>query len=242
MKILSLNVNDFGGAVEYREEYKKLYGTKGYIKRWDKLDKTSSIVGILGFITGETPTIVILQEFDLNSPEAKGFTKSLDSAGYEIIHELPSNRPSMTVMFIKKEVHIKHLSNPHDRSLRACVIEINNYIIYGTHIPPCYDDDFWEELFEFYNKYQDRKIALVGDFNTVNLKNRKKCLELICNGAIDAWVQRGNSNETPTINDDGRLDRVFMSASMYDDLNNIQIVPETLNNMTDHAALIVDIK
>lgn len=242
MKILSLNVNDFGGAVEHREEYKKLYGTKEYIKRWDKLDKTSSIAGILSFITGEAPAIVILQEFDLNSREAKGFIKSLDSFGYEIIHEQPSTRPSMTVIFIKKEAPIKHLSNPHDRSLRACVIEINNYIIYGTHIPPCYDDNFWNELFGFYNKYEDKKIALIGDFNTVNIKNRKRCLKLVCNGAIDAWIQKGNSNETPTIIDGGRLDCVFMTTSMYGDLNNIQINPSPINNMTDHAALIVDIK
>ena len=147
MKIFNLNVNDFGGADKHLEEYKQIYGSRWCIKKWDYIDKTIEIKGIIECIEGFTPDIVIFEEYDINSIEAQSFEMKMKEKGYELKSESTTyKRPSMTVFFIKTSLEHSYVSVGHTKNGRAYAIKVKDVIIYGTHVPPKFDEDFWREL------------------------------------------------------------------------------------------------
>lgn len=233
MKIISININDFGGVSNHREEYKQIYGNRTYLSEWDKLDKTDSINGILGFIIQYSPDIVILQEYDINSAEAQSFYQKMAECGYLLKSEKSTlKRPSMTVMYIKKSIDFHEMHVGHERSIRAYAIKSEDIIIYGTHIPPRYDEQFWTELHNFIRKTNSEKYILIGDFNTINYKNNNE-LDILLENAVDAWKEKGHNKPISVAGD-----YVIISKSI--DLKNIEI--DRFNEIkTDHPAVLVTI-
>ena len=245
MKILSLNINNFGG-LKCKEQYKKEYK----LDEWTAIDKISESTEIFAYIQQEKPVIAILHEFELNTNIANQFIEYMDRIGYEIIpyEETKLKNPSITIMFVSKELLYEKIDNPHNlksnKTLRASVIKAEDCIIYGVHIPPTYDSDFWVELICFYNRHKEKKIVVIGDYNAYDLgtEQKKKYLELLALNAKDAWLEKGYSNSTKTYIKGRRLDYAIMSPSLYECLNNIRIDPYLMtNDKTDHAALIIEI-
>lgn len=231
MKIISLNVNDFGGCMEHLEEYKKRYGYQA-IRKWDFLDKKENVQGIFEFIEKTTPEIIVLQEFDINSTEAKLFTAKLEKLGYKLKSEFPSTRPSMTVMFVKnisyKEIRTCHI----ERNLRAYAIEVEDYIIYGTHVPPKYDNVFWDEIEDLWSVYEKHKLVMIGDMNTINFHNNKRLNQLLLK-AIDVWNAKGNVEKISVAGD-------YALISKNIDIEKVEIEKdESLYSYTDHPAVIL---
>ena len=196
MNIISLNVNDFGGKKEHREEYKNKYGNSAYLKKWDILDKSEEVDGIYSCIetTNPKPHIIILQEFDINSKEAICFKRKMESLGYILKSEIPSKRPSMTAFFIASSLKYKIITDLHEKNLRAYAIDVeeNGFVVYGTHVPPIYDNSFWNEMKSFVQKHIDSKLVLIGDFNTINQKNREEFYSILNYGLVDVWSRKGN--------------------------------------------------
>ena len=192
MKILNLNVNDFGGTDKHLEEYKQLYGSRG-MKKWDDIDKTNEIKGIIECIEGHTPDIVILEEYDIKSKEAQSFEIEMKDRGYVLKCESTTyKRPSMTVFFIKTNINYSYVKVGHTKNGRAYAIKVKDVIIYGTHIPPKFNKDFWSELHSFIKDISSNKYILIGDFNTINYKNLQE-LNKIFENAIDVWEAKGHS-------------------------------------------------
>lgn len=197
MKIVNLNINDFGGIADHRKEYKNIFNNK-YLKEWDKLDKSNNIDGIFQYLKdlASKPDIIVLQEFDINSKEATDFKGRMEELGYILASEDPSKRASMTVFFIAKGINYKSIKGIHERNLRAYAVKLcNDYIVYGTHVPPKYDEAFWDELDCFIKEYRNHKLVLIGDFNTINVYNKSR-LEALLNktGTKDVWFEKGNIN------------------------------------------------
>lgn len=104
---------------------------------------------------------------------------------------------------------------------RDYAIKIEDYIIYGTHVPlnsanrPNVREDYWEEIIDFYNSYKEDKLILLGDFNTyIESEAYRRYQELLECGAYDLWLRQGKSNSTPTeLKHRGRLDYIFISPS-----------------------------
>lgn len=122
MKLLDLNINCFGGTDAHREEFKAAYGPRYYLKVWDERDKSKEIRGILDCIKRHSPDIVILQEYDINSSEAKFFETEMRTNGYTLESEKPEGRrPSMTVFFIRTATIPTHIyvSANHTRNGRG---------------------------------------------------------------------------------------------------------------------------
>ncbi|MBU3200299.1 hypothetical protein LL037_18640 [Clostridium estertheticum] len=245
MKILSLNINNFGG-LECKEQYKK----ENKLREWTLLDKTSVSTEIFAYIQQEKPVVTILHEFELNTNTGNEFIKFMELIGYEIIpyEETTLKNPSITIMFVRKELLYNKLDNPHNfksgKSLRASVIKVADCIIYGVHIPPTYDSNFWGELIDFYKKHQGQKLVIVGGYNVYDLgtEQKREYLKLLELNAKDAWLEKGYSNSTKTHIKGRRLDYTIMSPSLYECLNNIRIDSYLMNNgKTDHAALIIEI-
>ena len=255
MRILSLNVNDFGGNI-CLQELKSDCATRSEAYRvWDSLDKTREMKAIFEYIVHvKAAQVVILQEFELNTAYAGAFLQKMDSAGYEVVpYGTIGNykRPSITIMLIQKGLPYLQLPNPHrlktEKTLRANIVRCADFIIYGVHAP--YDEDFWDELMECYDLYtgkKSEKMVVIGDMN-VNLyapsnAAKEKFLQLTgVHGAIDAWAAQGKRDNEPTYWKN-RIDYALMSPAAYALLADIQIDPSLWKRgMTDHAALIVDV-
>lgn len=73
-------------------------------------------------------------------------------------------------------------------------------------------------------------------------KQKEKFLELLKCGAVDAWVEKGNSMHRPTANTEKRIDYAIMSPLFYEELGNITI-DDVLRNkaITDHSAISINI-
>lgn len=235
MKIISLNINDFGGCTEHLEEYKKIFGYQG-INKWDELDKRENIQGIMDFLETNMPDIIVLQEFDINSMEAKTFTIKMKNMGYKLKSESPSKRPSMTVMFIKNNIIYKKINTCHvKRCLRAYAIEVNDYIIYGIHVPPKYDKNFWDEIEKLWSFYEKHKIVMIGDINTINFRNDERLNKLLLK-AVDIWNAKGNKDKISIAGD-------YAIISENIDIETVEIKKEeeAVCNYTDHPAIVLSL-
>lgn len=250
MKILSVNINDFGGLENHLMEYKRTnyYGKEViYWEKWSMIDKSRQEEKFCLYIDEKTPDIIILQEFQPNnSKESYDFINWMNGKGYKLIGEVPDFNISMTVIFISEEISYESIQSPHKRSARSSSIKIGKYIIYGTHVPVEYDKNYWEKLILFYNNWKEEKIILIGDFNTYaeGTDSKKKFNELINRGAVDVWLEKGNPNTTPTEKKyGGRLDYVIVSPEMYKCVCMMNIDSKTMDeNMSDHASLILEIE
>lgn len=225
MKIMNLNINDFGGIANHREEYKKIFNNK-YLVEWDKLYKSHNVDGIFQYIEDLTskPDIIVLQEFDINSKEATYFKGKMEGLGYKLASENPSKRPSMTVFFIAKGIAYEHIKHIHERNLRAYAVKLcNDLVVYGTHVPPKYDEVFWNELDCFVETYRNHKLVLIGDFNTINVCNKSR-LEALLNktGLIDVWLEKGNYNPISVPGDYAFVSETIKTADVEIEISHIE--------------------
>ena len=87
---------------------------------------------------------------------------------------------------------------------------------------------------------------LIGDLNANDPErgNKKMVNKLLEKGAVDIWIAAGNNEDTPTeAKYSGRLDYAIASPLLARKIQNIEIDPYPMeSDMTDHAAIIVDIK
>lgn len=232
MKIISINVNDFGGRHQHREEYKEKFGAQG-IQKWDEIDKKNNIDGILSFFLLTKPDVIVMQEFDINSNEAKNFNIKMTSNGYLLESEnVIYKRPSMTVFYVKKSLEHTYISVGHTKNGRAYAIKVEDLIIYGTHVPPKYDAKFWNEIHNFVEEYKDEKYILIGDYNTINCYNMRELKKLL-KSSIDIWKEKDKTGIISVAGD-------YAIISKKCDIEKISIdKKEDMNQYTDHPAVIV---
>lgn len=236
MKVLSLNVNDFGGM-----ECLQAYSGQHRWAAWRAIDKTPAADAVLAYIQGQAPDVAVLQEVELNTAAVNRFIRQMEDLGYGSVPLVPHSykHPSVTLLFSK--LPYKPLPNPHQRGLRAGVIRVADCIVYGVHVP-WGDMAFWDELTEFYQAHRDERLLMVGDFNVYKegTAAKEKYRALLSLGARDAWTEKGYPHETPTFHKGTRIDYAILSPLIKD--WDIQTDPALMNeNQTDHAALIVTI-
>lgn len=259
MLIISLNINDFGGVNEQLANYRKINYYGRTITDWDfwrKIEKTIIIKKLKNIIREKQPTIFILQEFELNnSEEPMSFIDWMKDNGYKVKCAMPEYKISMTLLFVKNkkvtQIHISHSKTKIDA--RDCAIKIENYIIYGTHVPlnsksrPTIREDYWDEIIDFYEEYKMNQIVLIGDFNTYNEASRAyaKYKKLLGKGALDLWLHQGKPNSTPTeVKYRNRLDYVFISPSVEENVVSMDIDANIMDKdkISDHAAVLLELK
>ena len=236
MKLLDLNINCFGGTDAHREAFKAAYGPRYYLKAWDERDKSKEVRGILECIKRHSPDLVILQEYDIHSHEARFFERELRANGYTLHSETPeSRRPSMTVFFVREATIPTHtyVSANHTRNGRAYGMKVGDIILYGTHVPPHYDEQFWTELHQFVKEHLSEKYLLMGDFNTINPKNRAQ-LNRLLEDAADLWRSKGHDAAISVMGD-------YAIASKAIDIQNVEI-DSFDEGYSDHPVMLVSIQ
>lgn len=253
MLIISLNINDFGGVNNYLAKLKSKNGRQDW-ESWAKIDKSKPVEKLMHFVEDKQPNVLVLQEYEVNnSRESMDFIEWMKKRGYKICGNIPDYKASMTILFAQSNNCIEDICVSHNNTrlnFRDYAIRIEDYIIYGTHVPlnskqrPTIREDYWDEIIDFYEENKNQKIILIGDFNTYDksseaYKRYKKLLEL---GACDLWIGLENSDNTPTqILYRNRLDYIFISPSVEKHVMSMDIDTKLMDNgeMSDHAPLIL---
>lgn len=255
MKIISLNVNNFGG----RSKNKKRDCNNVHYK-WEQVVCENQYEKILEF--SKAYDVLIFQEYDYNSVQGKKLSKALKDKGYTPIWMSDFNKyvhPSITIVFTK-EKSIDRNDVIHDSTqyhLRSALLELENLIILGTH-RPCnkdYGDKFWDELIEFYDKIlnsQNKNLVLIGDMN-INIKLWRKSRELYCKLTDKGAIDKGKDEDKLTHYEDGiprRIDYAFVSKNLDEKctlyttpcrIGNEEILSVIEQDISDHEAIILDI-
>lgn len=267
MKIMSLNINDFGGVTE-KLMGQKTVGYKGKEvidwKYWkDCIEKDSKVKEVKQYIIEQNPDVVVLQEYEYNnSNEPMDFIEWMDHNGYKVYGAMPDYRISTTLLFSKREC--KQLSVPHSEvTANDVAIKIEDFIIYGVRIPlnssnrPTVREDYWDEIIRFCQNNEKEKMILIGDFNTYdnsgdNAEAFMKKEELLSKFCMDLWLELGNPYDTPTQKPNmSRLDYVFITKNIDIDHGiEMSMLPHNdddfLNNkvwaLSDHRMIIVEVE
>ncbi len=246
IKIISFNVNDFGGAFASRESYKKQYGTKSYLREWDNINKSYIVGGITTYIAIHNPEIFLIHEFDVNSSEGKQFQANMEKLRYDILYTPNSmKRPSITAMFVKKSItNYKIILNSHKKFLRAMIIELDDLVIYGVHCP--YDISFWDELINQFKSFvkSGNQVLLMGDLNVFDKgTTRMQKFEELLNFSSDLWLNCGKNHQTPTCSSGRRIDYAISSHNAIKLTKNMKIDDLPLNlGLSDHCSLILELE
>lgn len=258
MRIISINVNNFGGTIDkpLLKDYKFNEKTdwdswKNDVDIWRKnnskiIEKNvEQIVStILDF------EVIFLHEVDTNCSSWNRLHEYM-SRNY---HWEPANginkdeyrngRKSVSIVFVKKNICYEYNSIPSfsNGSHRNIEIEIEDITLIGLHMP--YDLDYWDKLISRFNNRieKGKNVLLIGDMNVFDIETdrRKKLEKLYTNGAKDLWLEQGEANDTPTANTQRRIDYALASDGIISKGAKTMIINSIRrNNNTDHAGVAV---
>lgn len=251
MRLLSININDFGGGKEHLMKHKKYNAWLGREcidwKYWSSIDKKSCFDMFIRYINEKNPDILIINEMIVCPIEGTDSISKIKEQGFLCFDEnIPNRKSSFTMMFYRNvECALLPSPNAGYRDNRSILYSTNGIYINGTHFPQESDAKFLQAVEKYSKEHKDIKLIIMGDLNANDpTRGNKKLVEkLISDGYKDVWVQMGNPSDTPTeLMYKGRLDYVIASKNVYDLISNMEIDSYTMNSgMTDHAALIVDL-
>ena len=271
MKIISLNINNFGGSTECKprqDDIKYADLPKDYIgnskeiycddvKKFQRDSKRLAVAEkIYQKMVEENPDIIIFHEYDINSPANDVLKNLLEKRGYNLIppNQIAYNtikeqgtRWSISVIFIKKHFKFSTFQSPTTYYARWNQIKIGNLTLIGIHMK--YDMKFWNELITFYKNNKEEHLLFMGDFNaTDNPRNdcakkvKEEFDEVFAQGAIDVWIEKGN-RPIKTFIIGTRLDYAIVSPIVLPEITNIEIDQFFIEEkISDHAAVNVSLK
>lgn len=255
MKILSLNVNNFGGVCDkpLLKDCKFPNGSTDQaawgaeVDNWRESHKEiieKNVENIVCFI--KDYDVVFLHEVDTNCFSWNLLTSRMND---EYVLELANGknkstiergRKSISCAFIKNIINyncdgIPNFSDSH----RNVEIEIQGISIIGIHMS--YDLKDWINLRRRFEK-EKKNVIIIGDMNVFDLGTpRREQFDMLLNeGAKDLWLEQKEDNRIPTANTRKRIDYVLVSDSIIR-AGAKEIIHNVTRrwNLTDHAAISV---
>lgn len=255
MKILSVNVNNFGGTKDkpLLKDYKLPNGENDY-KMWNQtVDEWRSnnkicIQKNVDAITNlaQDFDIIFLHEVDTNCFSWTGLLEKMSPqydwkpANGHDKSEYEKGRKSISCVFIKKGIAFEYEDNNILNKQRNIEIKVGDTHIIGLHMS--YDIDDWDSLISKFKALQTEKFLIIGDLNVFDkgTKRREKFDELLNAGAIDIWLEQGDCNDVPTANTNKRIDYALSTRKLYEKgAHEVILNFVRLGNFTDHAAIAV---
>lgn len=252
MRILSININDFGGLENHLMGHKKYNAWVGREcidwKYWSTIDKEGVFNRFLKYIEDKQPDILIVNEMIVSPLERIDFIARMAEQGFSYFDEtIPSGKCSFTMMFYKN-VKCSLLTSPNSgyRENRSILYLVEGIYINGTHFPQESDTKFLNDVELFCKARKRGNVMIIGDLNANDISRGNKQLveRLKTYGYVDVWVQMGNPDDTATeAKYRGRLDYAIASEAVYESISNIEIDTMPMDcGMTDHAAVIIDVQ
>lgn len=255
MKILSINVNNFGGTNDkpllnnYKLPNKKpdFISWNQAVDEWRINNKVCILKNVAGITNlAQDFDIIFLHEVDTNcfswevllemmSPQyewkpANGIDKS----------EYNNGRKSISCAFIKKGIAFEYEDNNILDKQRNVEIKVSDTYIIGLHMS--YDLCDWDRLISKFKTLKEEKFLIIGDLNVFDkdTKRREKLDEILNEGAIDIWLEQGDCNNVPTANTNKRIDYALSTSKFYKEgAHEIILNYVRFANLTDHAAIAV---
>lgn len=247
MKIVSFNINSFGGDGETFEEIKKYRCNGNYNEALIEWDKKTSYKPILELLDCVNADVVVLQEYYINSDVASKFEEEMrkENRKYSLhCNHVDKKRPLHTVVFCRDEICDE---KQFFYTGRIYIFKYNDYIIIGAHMPFNPKDDKnsvlsiedkerakkvkkrakeveneWERIEKYLRRNKDKKCILIGDLNVYD-KNTSQygCFKRLFDNEVgmrDLWVENGNSENTPTEKEyKGRLDYALVTPGLFNE-------------------------
>ena len=252
MRILSLNVNDFGGT-DQKPRYDSCRKNPDLLSIFRSAEQRIRIArDIATRILEYRPSLILLQEFDLHSPAGQYILTAFINSSYSPVYPNAETadtfgNASITLMFVKNPEKYKALPSPEgSKAWRWCQLHLSGWNIIGLHLS--YDLPFWDALIREYQNSTMENQILIGDFNAADHPNsyagtlsKVKFDKLLDSPALDVWTERSFPRDTPTFAGGTRIDHVVVSPNAYGRIKNILLDSTFLQRqLTDHAAFIVD--
>lgn len=263
INIVNLNVNNFGGLnskpliKDFMDvgvnnvfaEWKKAVESWRVSNKNDILENVSAICAKL-----RNYDVVVLEEVDTNCDSFCLLKKEMKN--YEMIvpngyddKTFNKGNNSITCMFLKKSIKCEIVetnfsSFKSQKDYKNVEIEIENGIhIIGVHVPKG-NILYWEDMKQRFLELQNSQVLFIGDMNVYDFgtPQKQKFFEMLRSGAVDLWVEKGNSMDTPTANTHKRIDYALTNEKMVDSIQKITIDDWYRNSgRTDHSAIIVNL-
>lgn len=277
MKIFLLNTNNFGGLDNAKPKKNDFpswtdYNAERRIFQDDPLRATAA-EKIIRAVEREAPDVIVFQEFDVNAPAGKTAVKWFIEHEYqpaypdkeseaEIFHNA-----SITMMFVKKQLHAVPYASPKIKEWRWCIAKISNFKIVGVHVPS--EKAFLDELKEYAMTHKFESLIVLGDFNiATNAARAKKIAEELedakkagnkkeiaaCEefferrrwlletmtsvGCFDA-VKGGQVTYFPAKT---TVDHVLVSESLAKNVRSVKVFTQEELELSDHAVIVADIQ
>ncbi|UOB20902.1 hypothetical protein [Macrococcus armenti] len=259
MKILSLNVNNFGGInnkpVLYDYHFGEKYNWVRFnrdVDNWRNNNETTILKNVeYIYDFSKKYDLIFFYEVDTNSKSWYLLQDLMSKNSFEIL--LPNNqvretfkkgRNSITCGFIKQNIEFIYGDNNFFNDYRSMEIIVNDVHFLALHMKAFKKDlDKWDKVKNRFNLLKDKKLVILGDLNVFdkNDTNRRKFDELLASGAIDLWIKQGESNDSPT-HKQSRIDYILSTEKIYNSGVKQSIIDKPrLEKWTDHCAVTLDI-
>ncbi len=279
MKIFSLNTNNFGGLDNAKPKKNDLpswtwtdHNAECRIFQDDPLRVTAA-EKMIRAVERETPDVIVFQEFDVNAPAGKTAIKWLIEHGYQPTYpDMESeakifHNASITMMFVKKQLHAVPYASPKIKEWRWCIAKISDLKIVGVHVPS--EKAFLDELKEYAMSHKFERLIVLGDFNiATNAARAKKIAEKLEDAkkagdkkeiaACEEFFERRKwlletmtsvgyfdaVKGEPVTYFPARttIDHVLVSGSLAKNVRSVKVFTQEELELSDHAVIVVDIQ
>lgn len=260
MRIISLNVNNFGGklAKPLPEEFKITERKYDWTTWGDAVDgwrdENRNIilrnVEIIVDIVSDYD-VVFLHEVDTNCDSWNYLKKKMNNEfKFEMpngIEEFNTGRKSISCAFIKKCIDYEcscnnsfkdYGGNSYSRNIE--LIFDKDVRIVGVHMN--YKKDMWDCFKELGQKLSGGNALIIGDLNVYDEETERKNVfnSLIdSDGWVDIWSYQGDDGDIPTCDTGKRIDYVLATKGLSTcGVREIIVNSIRKQGLSDHAAII----
>ena len=258
MKIISLNVNNFGGKSPKPLLREFLLPSGEYdFQTWNReVDKwrdshqgaiERNVRAIAAYLSAYD--VVFLHEVDTNCESWRLLLKTTEeSFTLELANgmresDVRRGRKSISCVLIKKGLDYEMpLDNPWD-SQRHIILGVGGVRLIGAHMSYSLLD--WEILIDQFKEEKKKAddVLIIGDLNVYarDSDRRKKFDALQKAGAVDLWLRQGEPDDTPTADTNCRIDYALASESLAERTRMEILHGVREEGCTDHSAAAVTI-
>lgn len=208
MKIVSFNINSFGGDGEsfekmkdrlVREEYYGKCSIEANIDALCRWDQIVSYKKILDLVDREEADVIVFQEYYINSCVSLRFEKEMKKRNYEALKPkgIKNKRPLSTVIFYRKSGKKENVESDEFKVYfdgRIQAVKYNDYIIIGAHMPlNPKDKDSNKGKLKLSKEDKERAEAVEKDWERIaQYLKKKRDAKVILLGDLNVY-QRGTN-------------------------------------------------
>lgn len=259
MKILHLNVNNFGGSsskpllTDYKYNGETDWDVwNNAVDDWRYKNKNNILKNVQSIADiSKDFDVIFLCEVDTNC-ESWYKLHELMKDQYTLLlpngtdlSEYQKGRKSISCLFIKKDIKYEYTNDNFLKFQRNVEIKIGDIHIIGLHMNYAIED--WDKLIKKYQSLKDEKLLIIGDLNVyARGTDRREKFDILFNEenkAIDLWVAQDEREETPTFGSGDRIDYAIATPKLYEENAPRESILDNIRcrKISDHEGIAVEL-